>query len=418
MTAMTRRPTYATAASGIGELRMLKGLHTGAAVGLDQHRHLHGAMPRLDLRQLIAACGAVRLTGRGGAGFPVAQKLTSLRRGRRTVLVNGTESEPASHKDRLLLNRFPHLVLDGALLVADAIGAPEVCIAVHDQRTSAGLAWALGERSDRHRFTAQVVAGGFVSGEARALVRALNGGPPVPPGRRALPSDHGVGGAATFLSNAETFAHVAVLASLGPAAYAAVGTRDEPGTTLVSVGGAVARPGVLEIPIGTSLDAVLSAAGARPAAGIIVGGYHGAWISPRPDLALSRSGLNGAGGTLGAGVILVVDDTTCALGELTRVASWLANESARQCGPCMFGLPALVGDLASLSRGGADAEYALRRHAGLVTGRGACAHPDGAARFITSGIAALHSEVATHRRRGNCGRTILGQLPINDTSWR
>ena len=416
MTAITAGLGYVSAAASIGSPRLLRGLDSGGPVGWELHRHLHGVTPRLDLRQLVAACTAVGLTGRGGAAFPVARKLTSLRRGRRTVVVNGKESEPGSHKDRLLLTRFPHLILDGSLLVADAIGAPAVYVTVHDERAAAALTWALGERPDRDRFTVQLTPGGFVSGEARAVIRALDGGPPLAPGRRTLPTEQGVAGTATFLSNTETFAHIAVLARLGPDSYATCGTRHEPGTTLVTVGGAVARPGVLEIPFGTSLEAVLSAAGASLPAGILVGGYHGAWITPRVHLPLSRSSLAGAGGTLGAGVILIIDDTTCALGELSRVASWLATESARQCGPCMFGLPAIVNDLSALSRG-ADSVPALQRHAAQVTGRGACAHPDGAARFITSGIAAIAGELQAHRRRGSCGRPVLGQLPITERSW-
>lgn len=407
---------WAPAAAAIGPPRILAGCDFGDLVGLSRHRQLHGTMPRLDLRQLVAACGAVGLTGRGGAAFPVSQKLTSLRRGRRTVVVNGTESEPASRKDRLLLTRFPHLVLDGALLVADAIGARHIVVALHDQRVLPELEWAISERPDRSRFAVRIIDGGFVSGEARAVIRALNGGPALPPGRRTPPTEQGVGGSATFLSNAETFAQIAILAVLGPQAYAATGTREEPGTTLVTVGGAVTRPAVLEIGLGTSLGAVLSTAGAGDVAGLVIGGFHGAWLRPDPSLPLSRTGLRQAGGTLGAGVILVLDETTCALGELTRVASWLANESARQCGPCTFGLPALVNDLLVMSRGGPQAEYALRRHVGLVTGRGACAHPDGAARFIATGISALSREVDTHRRYGDCRRPVRGQL-ATDEDW-
>lgn len=119
------------------------------------------------------------------------------------------------------------------------------------------------------------------------------------------------------------------------------------------------------------------------------------------------------GGTLGAGVVLVLDGATCALGELSRVAWWLAGQSVRQCGPCRFGLDALARDVAELSRGGVAAEPALRRRAALVTGRGACAHPDGAARFLASGLAALHGEIEMHRGPGGCGRPTCGQLPLD-----
>lgn len=420
MTAASDQRPAATAGPLLpGGPRLLRGVPGGTAVvSLGRHRQLHGSMPRLDVAQLIDACEAVRLTGRGGAGFPVAMKLQGLRRGRRAVVVNATESEPASQKDRLLLARVPHLVLDGALLVADAIGARDIRVAVHDGRSADQLAVALSERLDGARVTVEVIEGGYVSGEARAVIRALNGGPALPPGRRSLPTEQGVAGASTFLSNTETFAHLALLATMGSTGYASVGTREEPGTTLVTVGGAVQRPGVLEIALGTPLHAVLSAAGGRPAAGLIVGGYHGTWLPPRPELQIARKALAAAGGTLGAGIILIIDDATCALGELSRVASWLAKESAGQCGPCRSGLPALVTDLLALNRGGAHAEHTVRRHAGLVSGRGACAHPDGAARFVTTGLAALHQEVQTHGRHGGCGRPVLGQLPLAEPGWR
>jgi NADH:ubiquinone oxidoreductase subunit F (NADH-binding) len=118
-----------------------------------------------------------------------------------------------------------------------------------------------------------------------------------------------------------------------------------------------------------------------------------------------------SGGSFGAGVLLVIDDTTCSLGELGRVSSWLAAESARQCGPCRFGLPALAADVAAIYRGDDRGRAAAARHAGAVTGRGACSHPDGTARFISSGLRLLGGEIAAHLH-GGCGRPVRGLLPI------
>jgi NADH:ubiquinone oxidoreductase subunit F (NADH-binding) len=410
VTAMLRGADVA--AGALGEPRLLRGIDLAARVDLGLHRQLHGPTRSMSLPELVAYCQRVGLAGRGGAGFAVATKLQALRRGPRAVVVNATESEPASAKDRLLLSRVPHIVLDGAVLVANAIDAKTIYLAVHDEAERDALSLALSERDDRRRFKINVIGGGFVSGEARAVIRALNGGPALPPGRRTLPTESGVGGAATFLSNTETFAQLALLAELGPAAYATTGTREEPGTRLLTVGGAVGRPGVLEVANGVTLDAVLAVSAARPVTAMVIGGYHGSWLTPRPDLRLSRRALVAAGGTLGAGVVLVIDDETCALGELARVAYWLANESARQCGPCTFGLPALAADVAALTQGGRGAEQALKRHASLVAGRGACAHPDGAARFVLSGVAMLRHDIAHHQRHGSCGRPILGRLPV------
>jgi NADH:ubiquinone oxidoreductase subunit F (NADH-binding) len=199
---------------------------------------------------------------------------------------------------------------------------------------------------------------------------------------------------------------------------------------LLTVGGAVGRPCVLEAPTGVPLGVVLAAAGAaaedirRPpppsapgltvGAGlqaVVVGGYHGQWLGPDPSIRLSRSGMAAAGGALGAGVVLALDQHTCGLGELARVTRWLGNESAGQCGPCVFGLPALADDVAALVQGYGSALGNAHRHAGVVAGRGACTHPDGSVRFVISGLQLLSDEIHRHRS-GGCGRPILGQLPI------
>jgi NADH:ubiquinone oxidoreductase subunit F (NADH-binding) len=256
----------------------------------------------------------------------------------------------------------------------------------------------------------QRTGGEFVTGEARTLLRVLHGGPALPPGRRDLPTDRGY-----LISNVETFAQTAVLLRLGARSFADTGTRREPGTTLLTLGGAVGRPGVIEIPFGTPMGILMGGARGDNARYLVAGGYHGTWLPPTPELPICRAAFTAAGASLGAGVLYVVDDSTCALGELTRVSRWLAAQSAGQCGPCRFGLPALATDIAALEHGNPAALPAAERHADLVVGRGACAHPDGASRFVRSGLAVLRDEIALHRR-GGCGRPVLGQLPIGDMS--
>jgi NADH:ubiquinone oxidoreductase subunit F (NADH-binding) len=230
----------------IGTPRLLAGLDRHATLDLATHLATHGPLPATDLAHLLGQLDAARLAGRGGAGFPFAAKLRALTGTRRTVVVNGSESEPASHKDRTLLRRTPHLVLDGALAVAGAVQAARVVVAVHDAVTAAALERAISERSDARVVSVHRVDAHFVAGEARALVRAVDGGPARPPGRREHATAKG-----TLLSNVETFAQVAVLLRLGPQRFAGTGTYDEPGTTLLTISGAVTRPGVVEIPIGT-----------------------------------------------------------------------------------------------------------------------------------------------------------------------
>lgn len=384
----------------IGAPRLLAGLDRFETLDLPRHLATHGALPPTDRDRLIGLVDAIALAGRGGAGFPFAAKLRALAGPPREVIVNGSESEPASRKDRTLLRHTPHLALDGAVAVATAMGGRHVTIAVHDPAAALALRRAIAERRDPVRIRVERVAGGFVGGEARAVRRAVRGGPAIPPGRRVHLTDQ-----ATLLANAETFAQVAVALRLGPHRFRDTGSSAEPGTTLLTVGGAVTRPGVVEAPLGTPLGIVLSAAGSAPQPrAVIIGGYHGSWHAPLPHLRLSH-----ADGRLGAGVVLVLDGSTCALGELARVTAWLAAQSAGQCGPCRFGLPALADDVAALLVG-LPAPGAVR-HAHAVTGRGACRHPDGAARFVTSALAVLGDEIERHRF-GGCGRPMLGQLAV------
>ena len=412
MTALLHPPTPAQddhldlQAWSIGAPRLLSGLQHAARLDLAGHLATHGPLPGSDLERVLAYLDGAPVAGRGGAGFPLATKIRALASGHRHVVVNGTESEPASRKDRVLLRRTPHLVLDGALAVGHAVGARDVTVAVHDEQTARSVRAAAAERPDGKHLRVKIVSGGFVSGEARAVVRALHGGPALPPGRRTPPTADGV-----LVINVESLAQLAVLLRCGPHRFAETGMLDEPGTTLLTVGGAVGRPGVVEIPLGTPLGIVLAAAQATDPQAVVVGGYHGSWIQPVAQIRLSRAGLASAGGTLGAGVLLVVGHDTCALGELARVTDWLAAESARQCGPCRFGLPALAADVAALVAGRVAGLGAALTHARTVNGRGACAHPDGAARFVTSGLHQLHDENDLHVR-GGCGRPVLGHLPL------
>ncbi|HZE49262.1 MAG TPA: hypothetical protein VE074_06830, partial [Jatrophihabitantaceae bacterium] len=274
---MTAATLDAPAAStwAIGTPRLLAGLDRYGSLDHTAHLAAHGPLPPTDRARLTALLDAIALAGRGGAGFPFATKVRATP-DHGTVIVNGSESEPASRKDRTLLRRTPHLVLDGAIAVAAAVRAKRVTVAVHDDAAAAAIRRAISERHDGRRVHVELVAGGFVAGEARAVRRALDGGRAVPPGRRVHLTQRG-----TLLSNVETFAQVAVALRLGPHRFRDTGTHAEPGTTLLTVGGAVAHPGVVEVPLGTPLGIVLSAAGAGIPQAVVIGGYHGTWLAPQ-----------------------------------------------------------------------------------------------------------------------------------------
>jgi NADH:ubiquinone oxidoreductase subunit F (NADH-binding) len=366
----------------------------------------HPQVPARDQRWLVEAARTASLLGRGGAAFPVAAKLAAVGRGT-SVLVNGSEGEPANWKDRVLMRCVPGLVVDGALLVAGALRSREVVLAVADGPSATALHTAVQQRGAGSRVRVEHADNGFVGGEVQALVNGLNGRDAVPNGRRMLPSDRGLGGRSTFASNVETFAQLALLATLGPEEFARVGTAAEPGTTLATVHTAERGTSVVEVAHGTPLASLVGST-ATP---VLVGGYHGTWTTAA-DLVVERPALRAAGVGWGAGVVATLPPTTCPIGEIARVAQWLAGESAGQCGPCVFGLSSIARDLVTLARGRRLDVTALRRRLGLVEGRGACSHPDGSVRFIATGLQAYADDLARHEHGSGCGRPVLGTLPL------
>ena len=393
----------------LGAPRLLAGVEELGRVDHSHHRALHGdPLPR-SRAWLSQAAKDVGLLGRGGAAFPVALKLDAMPTGGAvTVLVNGSEGEPASRKDRVLMTTAPHLVIDGALVVAGALDAGAVTIVVHDAAAHASLVRAVHERVDATGIEVVRTNDGFVGGEIRAVVNGLTTGTAKPGGRRELPHVRGVGRRPSFASNVETFAQIAVLAARGAAEYAGTGSPDEPGTSLVTLIGDVARPGVVEVPNGTPLALLLPG---RPDAPVLVGGYHGTWVRRAHDLVLDRQAMRAAGAPLGAGVIARPFEATCVLTEVADVSRWLAGESLGQCGPCFFGLPALAADMQAFADGTGSDEQ-VRRRLGQVTGRGACAHPDGAVRFMASALGALADDIEVHRHHGSCGMPASTVLPL------
>ena len=250
------------------------------------------------------------------------------------------------------------------------------------------------------RIRTELIPAGYVAGEETALLRALAGRPGKPTSKPPYPFEHGLRGRPTLVLNAETLAHVALIARIGADAYAG-------GTALVTLGGAVARPGVHEIPLGITLTEAVRSCGGFSAeiAGILLGGYFGRWIAPSEAEAWPLSA-----DVLGAGVIFALPDSTCAAAEVARVAGYLASQSAGQCGPCVHGLATIADQLDLTTRGDRRAE--IGRLAGLVTGRGACRHPDGVARFVESALEVFGAEFARHARQRRCGRRDDQILPV------
>lgn len=365
---------------------LLAGIAPGQPMTHAEHRRRWGRVPTHSADALVELAEQAGLVGAGGAGFPTARKMASLASRRvAMVVVNGAEGESASGKDGVLLGHVPHLVLDGAVAAARALGAARVVVRVSADRPDLAqtLAPALAERDDGLPIDVSVGPASFVAGEASAVIRALTGGPPLPadlgrpptvpsrvPGRRS----------GVLVSNVETFARLAV---------ASRGAMEQ--SALVSASGAVSTPGVLELSPGATLADVTQGAGGlvgQPSL-LITGGWHGRWVSWDRSVAqahLTREAVAGLGGRWGAGAFVWVPDDVDPWDALTAIAGELADGTAGQCGPCWRGLPevaSLIGRVASGTAPRADIEDLLEQ----VDGRGICAHP-------TAAVAALRSALA------------------------
>ncbi len=404
--------------------RLLRGVGPEPITSLQAHVELHGPLPvapRRSREQLLDELERAGLRGHGGASFPTAKKMRAVagRRGSKVVVVNGTEGEPASKKDRALLRQAPHLVLDGACLAARAVGADNAVVAFceQDSRSLASLSAALAERRsspDEPDFQLFGTPELFLSGQETALVNMLNGGPCKPTfGTR--PYERGVRQRPTLVQNAETLAHVALIARHGAGWFRQLGPASDPGSALVTVSGALEAPGVYEIEHGMPLPQLLDAAEVNePLSAVLIGGYFGTWLDAGEiaQIRLAPAHLRERGASLGAGVIIALGVSACPVAETARVSEWFAEQTAGQCGPCVYGLDAIATTISRMARGtgGRTGHHDVTRWTRELPGRGACQHPDGAARFVASAMNVFADEFREHAARGRCER--CAQRPV------
>jgi NADH:ubiquinone oxidoreductase subunit F (NADH-binding) len=401
--------------------RLLAGMSYDRPLGLAEHERIHGPVP---LRRgggerpnrVIDVVERSGLTGRGGAGFPAGRKMRSVasRRGPAVVVANGAEGEPASSKDRLLLTRLPHLVMDGMSLAAEAVGARQAYLCVHRQETEL-LASLHADADARYRAGVDPVPievvgipGRYVSSEQTAIAAFLNGGAGKPAFTPPRLDERGVGGRPTLENNVETLAHLALIARHGDHWFRGMGLPSATGSALVTVGGAVGRPGVYEIGLGTPIGAVIMMAGGpteRPQA-MLTGGFFGRWLPAEYawPIPLSQPALRAAGGAMGAGILICLPVSACGLAETARVVRYLAEESAGQCGPCVFGLPALADALADLAYAGGRGRAfdQISSLLPVIEGRGACRHPDGVTQLVRSALRTFGADARRHDSSGAC----------------
>ncbi len=391
----------------------------GPAESLQEHLARLGALPSGGLtRDLIAELEASGLLGRGGAGFPVGRKWRSLAghsHGRAVVVANGAEGEPASGKDRVLMANRPHLVIDGAVLAAEAIGAEEIVIYIGVEHEAAieAIRGALAERRDERRPRTRLVTApiSYVAGEASAAVHCINSGDARPITTPPRVSEHGVRGRPTLVQNVESLAYAALIARHGHEWYRSAGRLESRGTALITVSGAARDEGVREIELGTTIGELAADVGAdmTDIQAVVLGGYFGTWarVGDAWDMPLDPVVMRAHGLAFGCGIVGFLPNDRCGVAATAQVMAFMAGESAGQCGPCVFGLRALSDATTRIANGvaGAGDLADIERWTAQVAGRGACHHPDGAVQLMASALDVFGHEFIRHVRQRWCSST-------------
>jgi NADH:ubiquinone oxidoreductase subunit F (NADH-binding) len=367
---------------------------------------------------LVDALTKSGLRGRGGAWFPTWRKWAGVAQhtdGHAVVVINASEGEPLSSKDRTLLSMRPHLVFDGAALAAETLGADDVVLYLSrgNKETETVVRQALKERIDAgvREPPVRVVhtSHRYIAGESSAVINRVSGGPSKPKFSLQRSSQKGVNDHPTLVQNTETLAHVGMIARYGSDWFRRLGTDSAPGTMLMTVCGNVRTPGVYEVDPGAQLGGVLAAAGGTttPAGGALIGGYFGTWLpaSWLPGLPLDVDTLRKTYKVaLGCGVLAVLPYNGCGVVEAARIFSYLAAESAGQCGPCVNGLAAISETMDRIAVSDAvptDVDR-VQRWIAMVRDRGACHHPDGAVELLSSALTVFGDHLRLHVSGQRC----------------
>jgi len=375
---------------------------------LAAYRARGGYRPLTGADELLSEVESSGLVGRGGAAFPLAVKLRTVRdNGRRAdgtvVVANGEEGEPASIKDRWLLRHRPHLVLDGLRLAAAIVAAERAYVYVSDPESARSVEAALAELgAEMHGCTVDLltVQPGYVAGEETAAVQAINGGPAKPTDKPPRPFEAGVAERPTLVSNVETLANLPFLQSDGSAAFRSQGTPVSPGTFLATITGAGRPPVLYELPHGLPFTELLALHGVSPdrVRGALMGGYFAGLLDRRVlETSLDHETMRRFDSGLGCGAVSVITDD-CPVAVAAAVLAYFDRENAGQCGSCFNGTAAMAAAAGALRDGAATTEDVdrLRRWSVVLRGRGACATLDAATNIAASLLAQFPEEVARH----------------------
>lgn len=372
-------------------LRLLRRVGTVSATSISAYSNAGGFAAWERAQQLgpegvIAEITASGLLGRGGAAFPTGRKWEAVRTQPATpryVVCNADESEPGTFKDRVLLTHDPFAIVEALMIAAYATGSERAFVYLRAEYPLAHtrLAHAISETRQRGLFPAgfdieiREGAGAYICGEETALFESIEGKRGEPRSKPPFPVQVGLFGKPTLVNNVETLANIPDIVLHGGAAYAAIGTPQSTGTRLFCLSGNVQRPGVYEVPLGTTLGALLTLAGGVPAGrtlqAILLGGAAGGFVrADELDLRLTHEDTRAAGTTLGSGVVVVFDNTADLRDAVLRIAAFFRHESCGQCVPCRVGTVRQEEALHRLVRGtphgGAATELGFIRDVGVA----------------------------------------------------
>ena len=362
--------------------------------------------------ELIEEVKESGLRGRGGAYFPAALKWQGARSVKvepRYLVVNSEEGEPGVFKDRHLMEGVPHRLLEGAIIAAYASGVERAYIYINAEanlsadrmRKAVEEAYEhglLGENILASGYSLEVEimrgAGGYVCGEETTLLNTMEGYRREPRLRPPFPTEQGLWAKPTVINNAETLCSLPYILANGAKAYSEVGTDDATGTKIISLSGSVKRPGVAEVPMGTTLRQIIHEIGGglpdgRELAAVAVGGPSSGIFPPSElDTPIKPGFLHESGVMLGAGGVIVLDDRTGVLDSIRELADYNAKESCGKCTPCREGTPRMVDllDRVLSGEGTASRLEELRELAQVVNAASLCGLGQAAGNPILSAL--------------------------------
>lgn len=363
--------------------------------------------------EIIALVERAGLRGRGGAGFPLAQKLRAVRTaaalaGEAFVVANAYDADPESPLSRTLLQRGADLVIDGIAIAARAVGARQAWLYLHPEAHDARRAAEAALERPREGVAIEIALGpgGFMGGEESALLAVLESKRAMARQRPPWPAEQGIRLRPTLVSSAETLAALPLLVE-DPEPFRTAGTASSRGTKLLSITGAVASPGVYEVPFGTTIGEAIQVAGGVTSAlkGVHVGGPTGGILgAAKTSVRIDYEDLRAAGTHLGSGQIRVIPGGVCMVNEAARLFAYLAKETCAICVPCRVGTKRVGGILESIYSGlGRDSDLPwLGELADHMNTFSLCGFGITAASIVRSTMAEFPDDYRSHITDGRC----------------